>query len=76
VSIKAIAVRLGFSERTAALHVSNILQKLGAASRTEARGKGKRARYYSLMAWFFDHSLAASAGYLWKSTGRTCGNPQ
>jgi hypothetical protein len=28
------------------------------------------------MAWLFGHFLAASAGYLWKSTGRTCGNPQ
>jgi len=41
VSIKAIAVRLGFSERTAAFHVSNVLQKLGAASRTEAVVKAK-----------------------------------
>jgi DNA-binding NarL/FixJ family response regulator len=40
VSIKAIAVRLGFSERTA-FHVGDILQKLGAASRTEAVVKAK-----------------------------------
>jgi DNA-binding NarL/FixJ family response regulator len=41
VSIKAIAVRLGFSERAAAFHVSNILQKLGTASRTEAVVRAK-----------------------------------
>jgi DNA-binding NarL/FixJ family response regulator len=35
-SNKEIGARLGFSERTAAFHVSNILQKLDAASRTEA----------------------------------------
>jgi len=40
-SNKEIAARLGFSERTAAFHVSNILQKLGAASRTEAVVKAK-----------------------------------
>jgi hypothetical protein len=71
-----IAVRLRFSKRTAAFHVGNILQKLGAASRTEARGKGKGAGYYPLMVWLSHHCLAASAGYLWKSTGPTCGNPQ
>jgi len=31
-----IAARLGLSERTAALHVGNVLSKLGAKSRTEA----------------------------------------
>ncbi len=40
-SNKEIAARLGFSERTAAFHVSNILQKLGAVSRTEAVVKAK-----------------------------------
>jgi len=35
-SNKEIGARLGFSKRTAAFHVGNILQKLGAASRTEA----------------------------------------
>lgn len=35
-SNKEIAARLGISERTVAFHVSHILQKLGAASRTEA----------------------------------------
>ncbi|MEM4218047.1 MAG: LuxR C-terminal-related transcriptional regulator, partial [Candidatus Methanomethylicaceae archaeon] len=36
-----IAARLGLSERTAAFHVSNILQKLEARSRTEAVVKAK-----------------------------------
>ncbi len=40
-SNKEIAVRLGVSERTAAFHVSNVLQKLGAASRTEAVVRAK-----------------------------------
>jgi DNA-binding NarL/FixJ family response regulator len=40
-SNKEIAARLGCSERTAAFHVGNILQKLGAASRTEAVVKAK-----------------------------------
>ena len=40
-SNKEIAARLGFSERTAAFHVSNILQKLGAVSRTEAVVRAK-----------------------------------
>jgi DNA-binding NarL/FixJ family response regulator len=31
-----IASRLGLSERTAALHVGNVLSKLGAKTRTEA----------------------------------------
>ena len=33
---KEIALRLGISERTARTHVSNILGKLGVASRTQA----------------------------------------
>jgi len=40
-SNKEIGARLGFSERTAAFHVGNILQKLGAASRTEAVVRAK-----------------------------------
>jgi len=40
-SNKEIAARLGFSKRTAAFHVGNILQKLGAASRTEAVVRAK-----------------------------------
>jgi len=40
-SNKEIAVRLGCSERTVAFHVGNILQKLGAVSRTEAVVKAK-----------------------------------
>ncbi|MCX8068054.1 MAG: response regulator transcription factor [Anaerolineae bacterium] len=40
-SNKEIALRLGLSERTAAFHVSNVLQKLGAASRTEAVVRAK-----------------------------------
>ncbi|MEM2854028.1 MAG: response regulator transcription factor [Candidatus Bathyarchaeia archaeon] len=40
-SNKEIAFRLGLSERTAAFHVSNILQKLGVRSRTEAVVKAK-----------------------------------
>lgn len=40
-SNKEIAFRLGLSERTVAFHVSNILQKLGARSRTEAVVKAK-----------------------------------
>ncbi|MFN4294539.1 MAG: LuxR C-terminal-related transcriptional regulator [Thermoflexales bacterium] len=40
-SNKEIAARLGISERTVAFHVSNILQKLGAVSRTEAVVKAK-----------------------------------
>jgi len=32
---------LGFSKRTAAFHVGNILQKLGTASRTEGVVKAK-----------------------------------
>jgi len=40
-SNKEIGARLGFSERTAAFHVGNILQKLGAASRTEAVMRAK-----------------------------------
>jgi len=40
-SNKEIGARLGFSERTAAFHVGNILQKLGATSRTEAVVRAK-----------------------------------
>ncbi len=40
-SNKEIAARLGCSERTVAFHVGNILQKLGAVSRTEAVVKAK-----------------------------------
>jgi DNA-binding NarL/FixJ family response regulator len=40
-SNKEIGARLGFSERTAAFHVGNILQKLGTASRTEAVVRAK-----------------------------------
>ena len=40
-SNKEIAVRLGVSERTAAFHVSNVLRKLGAISRTEAVVRAK-----------------------------------
>jgi len=40
-SNKEIAFRLGLSERTVAVHVSNVLQKLGAVARTEAVVKTK-----------------------------------
>ena len=40
---KEIASRLGISEHTAKFHVSSILGKLGAASRTEAVTRGYRA---------------------------------
>lgn len=39
---RAIASRLGISEKTASVHVSNLLRKLGAASRTEAALLAKR----------------------------------
>ena len=47
-SNKAIAIRLGISERTARTHVSNILRRLGLSSRTEAA------------VWAVEHGLAQS----------------
>jgi DNA-binding NarL/FixJ family response regulator len=47
-SNKAIAIRLGISERTARTHVSNILRRLGLSSRTEAA------------VWAVEHGLAES----------------
>jgi DNA-binding NarL/FixJ family response regulator len=47
-SNKAIAIRLGISERTARTHVSNILRRLGLSSRTEAA------------VWAVEHGFAES----------------
>jgi DNA-binding NarL/FixJ family response regulator len=45
---KQIALRLGISPHTAKFHVAGVLQKLGAASRTEAVSTGLRRGWVSL----------------------------